>query len=287
MLQSMTAFSRCSNEDIYTSLTIELRSVNQRYLEITIRLPDNLRPLETAMRNLIQQRLNRGKIECTLRLNGGVGEQQFTVDSERAKALVNALKEIDHLLYNPAAISAIDLLNWPGVLKTEAVDETVIQQAVMTLLEEALQELIAGRRSEGEKIAVMIKSRIEALYQVIEGVTARLPAVLQHNRQRLTERLGELQQELNQERLEQEMALIANRLDVDEELDRLKSHLQECSQLLDSKLPVGRKLDFLMQELNREANTLGSKSGDLETTRAAVEMKVLLEQIREQVQNIE
>ncbi|MBF0470701.1 MAG: YicC family protein [Gammaproteobacteria bacterium] len=288
MIKSMTAFTRLLAEGEWGNLTLELKSVNQRYLEIQPRLPDRLRPLEIPIRSAIQGRLSRGKVECSIHLSlSGDGSRGLAIDRELVKSIATSIHQVDAILYNPAAISALDVLNWPGVIQTETIDEEQLQQTVLDLLEQGLQQMIAGREREGEKIATMLGDRIEALRQVVATVETRLPQVLAQSQQRLRSRLEELKSELNQERLEQEMAIIANRLDVDEELDRLRCHLEEVERLLQSKKSVGRRLDFLMQELNREANTLGSKSGDIETTRASVEMKVLIEQMREQIQNIE
>jgi uncharacterized protein (TIGR00255 family) len=289
MIRSMTAFARQEGDGEWGALQLELRSVNHRYLEVNPRLPEELRQLEPMLRERIGRRLGRGKIDCTIRYQpptaataGGV-----KVNTELVKQLSHASREVDSLIYNPAPVNSLEVLRWPGVLESAAVDMEQLRGAAMALLDAALQELDENRGREGEKLKTIILQRADSAAEVVTAVRQRLPEVLAAVRQRLNERLAELRQELDENRLEQEMVLQAQKLDVDEEMDRLETHLAEVRRVLERDEPVGRRLDFLMQELNREANTLGSKSADSETTKASVELKVLIEQMREQIQNIE
>ncbi len=288
MIRSMTAFARQEAQGEWGALQLELRSVNHRYLEVNPRLPEDLRQLEPKIRERVVKNLSRGKVDCTLRyqppreLPG-----DLALNRELVKKLAHASREIDGLIYNPAPVNSFELLRWPGVLESARVDEGQLQSEALVLLEKALTELNDNRCREGKTLRKIILQRCDAAAEVVAGVRQRLPEVLAGLRRRLHERLAELRQELDEGRLEQEMVLMAQKLDVDEEMDRLETHLSEVRQVLDRDEPVGRRLDFLMQELNREANTLGSKSADSETTKASVELKVLFEQMREQIQNIE
>lgn len=288
MIRSMTGFARRQGQDNWGALQLELRSVNHRYLEITPRLPDELRQLEPKLREGISRRLSRGKLECNVRYQPPQAvADELAINLELVKQLAHASREVDSIIYNPAPINSLEVLRWPGVLESPGVDEEQLKQALLALLDEALDELDDNRRREGEKLQAIILQRCDAAEAVVAAVRKRLPEVLSGVRARLHNRLAELKQELDQERLEQEMVLLAQKLDVDEEMDRLATHIEEVRRVLESDEPVGRRLDFLMQELNREANTLGSKSADSETTKASVELKVLIEQMREQIQNIE
>lgn len=289
MIRSMTAFSRREGQGEWGSLQLELRSVNHRYLEVTPRLPEELRALEPKLRERIGQRLGRGKVDCNVRYQppetSASGE--LAVNMDLVKQLAHASREVDGIIYNPAPVNSLDVLRWPGVLESPGVDEEQLHGALLGVLDEALEELNENRAREGEKLKAIILQRCDGIEGVVAEVRERLPQVLEAARRRLHDRLAELKQELDQERLEQEMVVLAQKLDVDEEMDRLATHVEEVRRVLESDEPVGRRLDFLMQELNREANTLGSKSADSETTRASVELKVLIEQMREQIQNIE
>lgn len=288
MIRSMTAFARQETQGGWGAIQLELRSVNHRYLEVNPRLTEELRSLEPKIRERVGKFLGRGKVDCTLRyqppreLPG-----DLAINLDLVKKLAHASREVDGLIYNPAPVNSIEILHWPGVLESARVDEGQLQSEALALLDKALVELNENRSREGEKLRQIILQRCDAAAEVVAGVRLRLPEVLAGLRRRLKERLAELRQELDEGRLEQEMVLLAQKLDVDEEMDRLETHLAEVRQVLDRDEPVGRRLDFLMQELNREANTLGSKSADTETTRASVELKVLFEQMREQIQNIE
>ena len=288
MIRSMTAFARKEHQGEWGAIQLELRTVNHRYLEISPRLAEELRPLEAKFRERLGQRLSRGKVECTLRYQSPQGSAaELMLNLELVRQLAHASREIDGIIYNPAPINALDILRWPGVIDSEGVDQHHLNKEAMNLLEEALNELLANREREGDSLKQIILQRCDSADTVIQQVSERLPEILNNQRQRLLSRLQDARQELDSERLEQEMVLLAQKMDVAEEIDRLGTHLNEVRRVLETREPVGRRLDFLMQELNREANTLGAKSIDSETTRASVELKVLIEQIREQVQNIE
>ncbi len=288
MIRSMTSFSRCEAQGEWGSLQLELRSVNHRYLELNLRLPEELRVLEPKIRERLNQRLGRGKVDCNMRYQPPAAlSGELTINEPLVRKLAHASREVDALLYNPSPVNSLDVLQWPGVLSVPAVDEGALRSEALSLLDRALDEMLQNREGEGEKLQALILQRCDSAAEVVTAVRARLPEVIDGVRERLRERLGELRQELDESRLEQEMVIAAQRLDVDEEMDRLETHLNEVRRVLEEDKPVGRRLDFLMQELNREANTLGSKSADAETTRASVELKVLIEQMREQVQNIE
>jgi len=288
MIRSMTAFARRQVRDTFGELTWEVRSVNHRYLEANIRLPEELRAIEPGVRERVNQKLGRGKLDCGLRYLSGSGVVgEIRVNQALVKQLLNAATEMMGHLHSSPLPTVMDIMRWPGVLETAEQDFTPVQKQALVLLDETLDELVAAREREGERLAGLIRQRVEAMREQVVRARERMPLVIQGVRERLAARLAEVSESLDQERLEQEMALLAQRLDVDEEMDRLNTHLDEVERVLDTDEPVGRRLDFLMQELNREANTLGSKSADSETTAISVEMKVLIEQMREQVQNIE
>ena len=288
MARSMTAFSRQQTEGEFGSLVLELRSVNQRFLDINFRLPEELRSLEPRLRTAISGRLSRGKIECNLRYQPPqAGQDELALDIELVKRISDASREIDRILYDHAPVNSLEILRWPGVLQTRGVDQDSLFAAVTGLLDTALSDLIASREREGEKLAAVIAQRCTAMQSLVEQVQTKMPAIMTAWREKLQARLQQAKLEVDSERLEQEIVLLANKTDVDEELDRLNMHLEEVRRVLNDDQPIGRRLDFLMQELNREANTLGAKSAHIDSTRASVEMKVLIEQMREQVQNIE
>ncbi len=288
MIRSMTAFARSERTEDWGTAHWELRSVNNRYLDVSPRLPDEVRAIESAVRERVRGRLNRGKVDCTLRLSLGTeSDAGLELDLNLARRVAEATREIDALLHDPARINAIDVLRWPGVVQTRSPDIDTLGKAVLELLDEALGELVATREREGQHIAGLLTQRCDEIQAIIGAVRERLPEVLEACRQRLRDRLAEFAEQLNEERLEQEMAMVAQKTDVAEELDRLEAHVKEVQRVVEKEQPAGRRLDFLMQELNREANTLGSKSIDTETTRASVDLKVLIEQMREQIQNVE
>ncbi len=288
MTKSMTAFARESRQGDEEELTWELRSVNHRFLEAFVRLPEELRSLEPAVRERLAARLGRGKLDCALRYaptSGGAG--RLCINRRYLEQILAAGAEVASMVGRAEEPVPFDLLRWPGVLQEEERDLGALGQRALDLLDTALATLIATREREGERLAEMIRDRCQRLAASVTEVSTRMPQVMAEVRQRILGRLEEVRTELDPNRLEQELALLAQRLDVDEEMDRTRAHIREVLSVLESREPVGRRLDFLMQELNREANTLGSKSSDVQVTRLAVEMKVLIEQMREQVQNIE
>jgi uncharacterized protein (TIGR00255 family) len=284
----MTGFARHEDHGTFGLLSWELRSVNHRYLEIALRLPEDFRVLEERARAAVKRVLHRGKLDATLRFEAAPDlRPELSIDRELASRLAHISREIDSLLYNPAAANSMDILRWPGVLQMTRPDLEPVQDEALRLLDEALAQLVESRLREGAQVRKVIAQRCDALEAAIPPVRERLPGTMEAYRQRLQRRLAELKITADPGRLEQELALMAQRMDVEEELDRLTMHVAELRRILDRDEPVGRRLDFLMQEFNREANTLASKSADGEVTRACVEMKVLIEQMREQVQNIE
>lgn len=288
MISSMTAFARKEYRDDLGGLVWEIRSVNHRYLEVMVRLPEEFRAIEPSVREMVAKKLGRGKVECGLRFEAGADSTTGIKVNERlALQVIDAAMEIGVLQHQAVPPNTIDIMRWPGVLESEKQDFTPLQKRAQDTLLESLDSLVDNRRREGARLSEMIQQRCASLQQQIVVVRERMPVVLDGIRERMRTKLDELSGELDDGRLEQEMALLCQKLDVDEEMDRLGSHLKEVEQVLERDEPVGRRLDFLMQELNREANTLSSKSNDAETTKIAVEMKVLIEQMREQVQNIE
>ncbi len=288
MISSMTAFARQEHRDDLGGLVWELRSVNHRYLEVMVRLPEEFRAIEPTVREMVAKKLGRGKVDCSLRFEAGSGTTAgMKVNTRLAGQLLEAAKEIGQLQHEAVPPRTIDIMRWPGVLESEKQDFTPLQKQAQELLAASLDSLIENRKREGARLGELIQARCSSLQEQVVMVRTRMPSILSGIRERLRARLEELSGELDEGRLEQEMTILCQRLDVDEEMDRLDAHLQEVQQVLQRKEPVGRRLDFLMQELNREANTLSSKANDSETTKIAVEMKVLIEQMREQVQNIE
>lgn len=287
MVHSMTAFARAERAGSQGTLAWELRSVNHRYLEPHLRLPEALRDLESAVREGLRQGLSRGKIECTLRLSEETTGKPLQVDRERAAQLVAAAETVASLIQQPAPLNPLEVLAWPGVLVADASDPQALNAEAMSLFDEALKQLIAGRLREGQELARLINERLDSMASEVTTLRALVPQMLAAQRQKVLDRFHDMQAELDPQRLEQEMVLLAQKSDVAEELDRLDTHINEVRRVLSSGGAAGRRLDFLMQELNREANTLGSKAFDPRSTQAAVNLKVLIEQMREQVQNIE
>ena len=251
MIRSMTAFARRENQGEWGSLSVELRSVNHRFLEVSTRLPEELRALETALREAVGKRLSRGKVDCTVRFQPAGATEQMNFNRELADRLAHLSREVDALLYNPAPINSLELLQWPGVLQAPTPDPEALNQQALQLLGEALDELTETREREGAKLKAIIEQRCAAMAEVVTQVRQRLPEVMQHLRQRLENRLAEIRAELDHSRLEQELVMLAQKADVDEEMDRLEAHIQEVRRVLGQRQPVGRRLDFLMQELNR------------------------------------
>jgi uncharacterized protein (TIGR00255 family) len=288
MIASMTGFARQERSGPFGTLVCELRSVNHRFLDAGLRLPDTCRALEPELRQALARELKRGKVDCTLtQRSQPPGAASLDIDTAALARLLARLQELEAALPGRAQIDLIELLRWPGIVREESADAEGLLQAVRELFAQTLQELSGARAREGARLAALIEQRCQGVAVLIRALHARLPAAQAQTRERFMERLRELQAQIDPERIEQEVLLMLQRLDVAEELDRLSGHIEETRRTLAGDEPAGRRLDFLMQEFNREANTLSSKSQDLETTRAAVEMKVLIEQMREQVQNIE
>jgi uncharacterized protein (TIGR00255 family) len=291
MLHSMTGFARHTAELPDGVLTCELRSVNHRWLDIQLRLPDDLRPAESEFRKQIGAALKRGKVDCSLHLRRDPAVRApLALNQPVLDQLHAAFTALAATFPNLRAPDPVELLRWPGVIEEPDGDPAAAAlpvEAALQALDTALEALGAMRASEGERIAAMLELRCRDILSIAESVGVRMPEVLEAARARQKERLEKLDVEADPARVAAELALMAQKQDVDEELDRLTSHVSEIRQVIGSGEPVGRRLDFLMQELNREANTLGSKAGDPETTRAAVELKVLIEQMREQIQNVE
>jgi uncharacterized protein (TIGR00255 family) len=284
----MTGFARESVETALGTLTWEIRAVNHRYLDVQFKLPEDLRPKEQAFRQQASSVLGRGKVECGLYFRRAADQQtELQIDTELAELLGRRIAELSEVLPATAAINPIEILRWPGVMKQPEVDAEPLFDEASTLLDTALQAVNGMRQSEGRRIEEMLESRCADIEAIASAVRKRMPEVLAASRAKQKERIEKLDVEADPARLEVELAIIAQKIDVDEELDRLESHLVEIRDAIAGEKAVGRRLDFLMQELNREANTLGSKSADTETTKAAVDLKVLIEQMREQVQNVE
>ncbi|MDH3510354.1 MAG: YicC family protein [Gammaproteobacteria bacterium] len=288
MINSMTGFGRVERPMLDGQLQWEIRSVNHRYLEIQMKLPDGLRSMEHDFRRLISEKVKRGKLDAVLSLTKNDNDQTVTkLNAARARQVIDQLETLARQIKNPAAVSPMAILRWPGVLEEESIDPQTVIPLAQDALEAAVTELCKSRAREGTKVQKMLAERCVDMEALINDVRTRLPSVLVEIRKKLDQRVEALQVKLDNDRLEQELAIIAQKLDVSEELDRLAAHIDEVRSTLGDDKPVGRRLDFLMQELNREANTLGSKSADSETTRQVVDLKVLIEQMREQVQNVE
>ncbi len=287
MVHSMTAFARVERATANGTLSWELRSVNHRYLEPHLRLPESFRDLEGGVRDALRQGLSRGKVECTLRYTEETAGKPLQVDRERAAQLVAAAESVAALISSPAPLNPLEVLAWPGVLVADAADPQALNSAALALFNDALNELKAGRGREGAELAKLLNDRLDNIGEEVANLRELVPHMLGAQRQRLLDRTAEMQAELDPQRLEQELVILAQKSDVAEELDRLVTHVSEVRRVLKAGGAAGRRLDFLMQELNREANTLGSKAFDTRSTQAAVNLKVLIEQMREQVQNIE
>jgi uncharacterized protein (TIGR00255 family) len=289
MIKSMTAFARKQQQQETGTITWEVRSVNSRYLDINFRLPEMFRELEPALREIVGKYLRRGKVDVSLRFrsDGNANGDEIKINQTEAGKLRDALRQIKNIVGEDASISAVEILRWPGVMQIIEGDRKGAFKEALSLFEEDLQELNKAREREGEKLGLFMEQRLEKILAEVAGVKKQLPSILQKQREVLFERFETAKIELDPNRLEQEMVLLAQRADVDEEIDRLEAHVVEVRRILKEGGEVGRRLDFLLQEMNREANTLGSKSISEITTRAAIELKVLVEQVREQVQNVE
>jgi uncharacterized protein (TIGR00255 family) len=283
----MTGFARRERQYPWGLLAWELKTVNHRYLEVGCRLPEEFRAAESDFRQAIAGAVRRGKVECSLHFRPATVTGALEIDVEVLAALTQRAQLLAAQAGPAARIEVLDLLRWPGVVRDQTRDSAALIAAAQALLGEALVDLARFRDSEGGRLREALEQRCNGLTEFAGRVTERLPEVRARMRAKLLDRIAQLTADVDHERLEQELAILAQRLDVDEELDRLRGHVAEVRKAFAGQEPAGRRLDFLMQELNREANTLSSKSQDIETTRAAVDMKVLIEQMREQVQNIE
>ena len=288
MPRSMTGFARAEVKSPEYTLVWEVRSVNHRYLEMHLRLPEEFREIETALRETVRKKLQRGKLEATIHLQPEQGgDASIGLDADRLAQVADACRRIGAQVDNCAPVNPLEVLRWPGVQIVRELDREALHQQSLALFSDALDQLIDNREREGAELAVYINQRLDAIAAEVVSVREQLPNILQAQREKLQSKIAALDVELDPDRLEQEIVLMAQKADVDEELDRLDTHMTEVRRTLKQKNSLGRRLDFLMQELNREANTLSSKSVVSETTQAAVELKVLIEQMREQVQNIE
>lgn len=288
MLKSMTAFARQQFAAEWGNVTWEIKSVNQRFLEPNFRMPESFRHLEFELRNVLRKRLNRGKLDCTLRIEMNPKHAgRMKLDQEMAQQLLTAHEELQVLAQDNQSADLVQLMRWPGLLQQEEADTDTMEKDVKQAFSQAVDQLIEVRQREGEALSEIIEQRLKGISQEVAKVEKQMPEVIKWQRERVINRFEEAKVDLDPERLEQEMVFLAQKLDVAEELDRLNTHVTECLRLLKDKGPVGRRLDFLMQEFNREANTLGSKSINADITNSSVEVKVLIEQMREQVQNIE
>ena len=288
MIKSMTAFARVQSNNESGILTWEVRAVNSRYLDVHMRLPEDFRACEVRYREMVSKRLARGKVECNLRFNPEVViDNGIDVNKAYTKTIIDACQEINNFSHGNSAINPLEVLSWPGVIRETELDLKPLHKASETLLDEALAQLITNRESESSRLQEMVSQRCEAIGQIVIDTRNNMPEIQQRYKDKLLIKLEELKAGVDQTRLEQELVYMAQKMDVEEELDRLDSHLQEICEVLTREEAVGRRLDFLMQELNREANTLGSKSVDITSTQSSVDLKVLIEQMREQIQNIE
>ena len=288
MIKSMTAFARQSIEKDWGNGAWEIRSVNSRYLETNFRLPESLRYLEFKLREKLRKKLSRGKLDCTLKIE--IGQEtgdDLAIDTQLAESLMKSHQSLQSIAGVDQQPDLTRILNWPGIIKKSEIDSEQMEKDLLDALDQAIEQLITMRGREGESISEMIQQRLDGIGQQVKYVREEMPAIAKWQREKILGRFEEIKLEFEETRIEQEMVMVAQKIDVDEELDRLDAHIAEVERLVKKGGVVGRRLDFLMQELNREANTLGSKSISAKTTAASVELKVLIEQMREQIQNIE
>lgn len=288
MTNSMTGYARIERETDFGPIQLELRSVNHRYLEPNIRAPEELRPFETAIRETLSEHLSRGKVDCNIRFHSKPGNgAAIEVDEKQLTAVSKALQQVQSIASSVTQPTALELLRWPGVVKESKLDVSPLAAELQEMLVGAIKELKHTRQQEGERLAVMLQERLDGIEKIVAQLRGGRDQSLDALRTKLKGRIEDLGAKPDTDRIEQEIVIAAQKLDVDEELDRLGSHITAAREAIENDAPKGRRLDFLMQEFNREANTLGSKSASQETTEAAVNLKVLIEQMREQVQNIE
>ncbi|WP_281773051.1 YicC/YloC family endoribonuclease [Haemophilus parahaemolyticus] len=287
MIYSMTAFAHLEIKKEWGNAVWEIRSVNQRFLETYFRLPEVFRHLEMGLRERLRNLLTRGKVECSLRVElAQASNNKIALNNDYAEQVIASLKTLQSIA-GEGEINLVDVLRYPGVVDTQSQDLDQIAQDLLAGFEQILADFIAMRGREGENLQAIIQQRLDSITEIAQSVQQQMPEVLQWQKDRLQQRFEELNLQLDPQRLEQEMVLTAQRVDVAEELDRLQLHVKETSSILKKGGAVGRKLDFMMQELNRESNTLASKSINADITNSAVELKVLIEQMREQIQNLE
>ncbi len=288
MIASMTAYGRTEETGDVGHVIWEIRSVNHRYLEISTRLPEDIRMLESTIREHISSRIKRGKIDCNLRYEpNDATDAGISLNSELITVLIKSAEQVQSSLPAAGTINPLDILRWPGVINRETPDPEKIGGPLLQQLDTTLDIVIETRQREGEKLQGMILERCDAVARIVSELRTKLPDIMDSVRNKLLSRAQELKVELEHERLEQELLLLTQKFDVAEEMDRLSAHIEEVKRVLNSEEPVGRRLDFLMQEMNREANTLGSKAAHYDCSNASVDLKVLIEQMREQIQNIE
>ena len=287
MPNSMTAFSRIDVNSEFGSLIFELKSVNHRFIEINFKIPELFKKLELQMRDLLKEALVRGKVECSIFINENTILSETKIDQAQLEKYLDLMQKIKNKVGEPDKISITDVLNLPGVLNQKPIESSGLEKSCLEGFKETIKQLKEFREIEGKKLKKDITEKIKFIEVHLESLEKELPRLLDLNRKRLEKRISDLAMQIDRDRLDQEMVLLANRSDIDEEIVRLRSHSSEVIRLLDTDNAIGRKLDFLMQEMNREANTIGSKSLSDFTSKVAIELKVLIEQIREQVQNIE
>ena len=284
----MTAYAGIEARIGDSTLNCELRSVNHRYCDITLKIPDHLRFIEADIRSIIAAKINRGKIDCTLSVKKPAKEGlSFNINMDSVIALLAATDQIEEKMQASLSFSALDVLAFPGIQQEPATNKSHLNEEITHLVKQTLNQFLEVREREGAQLKILIEDRCIKMQSFVAIASKRMPEVLLLIRNKLTDRITELVAQPDFDRLEQELVILAQKLDITEELDRLDTHITEVLRVLTEKDPVGRRLDFLMQELNREANTLGSKSTDKEMTQIAIELKVLIEQMREQIQNIE
>ncbi len=284
----MTAFASSEVEIENLTINCELRSVNHRYCDITLKLPERFKYTEAGIRSSITSQLKRGKIECSLSYKKqSINERTITIDEEAVKALLNATSQIEEHMHTQQSFTALEVLNYPGIQQEPETNKQTLLVGIISLIEDAVKKLLIEREREGSQLAIILEQRCHKIQILVESANKRLPVVLEKMRAKIKTRICELVVDPDFDRLEQEMVFLMQKLDVAEELDRLETHVSEVLNILNKNEAVGRRLDFLMQEMNREANTLGSKSADKEMTQISIDLKVLIEQMREQIQNIE
>ncbi len=287
MTASMTAFARVEISQDWGSLVWEIRTVNHRYMEPHFRLPENMREIEPRLREQLRKSLSRGKVECSLKIQLSESCDQISVNPIALKQMNGALEAVRDAVNHTDKANPLDILRWPGVLNQDSADVGQIQKDAVNAFTDAMKQIQETRNREGTELKQFILQRLEGIASECKVVRKHMPELLQYQRDKITQRLADAGVEVDQNRLEQELVFLAQKADVDEELDRLETHCNEVTRVLNSKGAIGRRLDFLMQELNREANTLGSKAVEVEVTQSAVNLKVLIEQMREQIGNIE